>query len=133
MSLAHLLIADQQPGRAVPKPETRKRIKGRKVRAEAKVKKFTRAKCVERDDYCRLMRDNLLAVQLFDACGGPSQWAHLEDKKRARTRGQAPEMRHTRAGSLMLCEKHHTDYDHGRIKIGLSPAGADGPLRWRRA
>lgn len=50
-------------------------------------------------------------------CGGLSEWAHLGDKKRFKTRGLPPEERHTPAGSLMLCAQHHDDYDEGRLQI----------------
>jgi hypothetical protein len=63
-------------------------------------------------------------------CHGVSEWAHLGDKKRFKTRGQAPEIRHTTAGSLMLCQKHHADYDAGRMAIDGDDANL--PLRFRR-
>lgn len=131
----------------IGKPEARKRTKGRKDRAEAKVEKVTRAKCVDRDGYCRIgsrgteevldVYDPLLFVpSLADGCEGPSQWAHRGELRRARTRGQAPEIRHTTAGSLMLCQRHHDQYDNTqkpRLFItALTAKGADGPLKFRR-
>lgn len=106
------------------KPEPRKRTKARKERAEAKVKKAVRAECVKRDGFCRLMG--------CGPCSGRSEWAHLGEKKRARTRKMAPEVRHTTAGSLMACTGHHEAYDAGRIEIEPTTArGADGLLRVR--
>lgn len=110
-------------GIAVPKPEPLKRVRGRKTRAESKVKKSVRAQCAERDGHCR-MHDV--------RCQGPSQWAHLGDAKRFKTRRMDPTVRHTVEGSLMLCELHHDQYD-GRRKprlhiTPLSSAGANGAL-----
>lgn len=118
-----------QGGIACPKPEPRKRVKGRKDRAEAKVKKSVRAQCVDRDGYCRL---NHYSVPFsFGMCKGASQWAHLGDKKRFKTRGQSPEQRHSTWGSLMLCDGHHDAYDLAKMRIRiLTPFGADGPLEF---
>lgn len=109
---------------ACPKPtDTRKRIAGRKRRAEAKVKQEVRAKCVTRDGDCRLQKAP------WHDCGGESEWAHFEEKKRARTRGMPPEERHTTEGSLMLCTTAHRDYDAGRMAIEAQTLdGADGEL-----
>lgn len=105
----------------IAKPETRKRVKGRKQRRAARVVKSVRAQCVERDGYCRV------AAQFMDAkCEGVSEWAHLGDKRRFKTRGRAPESRHTTAGSLMLCTAHHRAYDQRRLAI--VGEDADQPL-----
>ena len=113
---------------ALKKPEPRKRIKGRKDRRESQVKQQVRALCVARDGDCRM------AGIPWHVCGGASEWAHLGDKKRARTRGMKPEIRHTTAGSLMLCTTAHDDYDEGRI--GILPVshydGADGLLAFAK-
>ena len=109
-----------------PKPIKRKTLKGRKVRAESKVTQRIRALCVDRDGDCRLKNTNG-----FGPCGGESEWAHLGEKKRARTRGMAPEVRHTTAGSLMLCTRHHQLYDSGTMTIEpTTPNGADGLMRF---
>ena len=103
----------------------RKRIKARKQRAETAVKQRVRAECVERDGDC------VLRPASWHVCGGESQWSHLGKKKRARTRGMPPEVRHTTAGSLMLCTVAHLDYDEWRMQIDeLTADGADGPLRF---
>ncbi len=83
--------------------------------------KAVRAICVERDGYCRLMG--------LTPCDGPSEWCHLEEKKRARTRGMSPEKRHTQDFSMMACRKHHQMYDTGEIQIAMTEKGADGPIR----
>lgn len=95
--------ASNWPGLAIPKPEPRKRTKGRRVRNEARVKKSVRAQTVERDGHC------LVAT------------------------GQVAEKRHTTAGSGQLCEKHHDDYDAHKFDIttddGVGMDGAIGIVR----
>lgn len=117
---------------ACPKPEKRSTTKGRKDRAEAKVAKAVRAEVARRDGHCRLFKYVRDAVQLFGLCSGESHWAHLGDHRRFKTRGLPASERHTSAGSLMLCERHHlgTDgYDRGGFEIEARTArGADGPL-----
>lgn len=67
----------------------------------------------------------------FGQCDGPSEWAHFDALKRARTRGRPPEERHTTAGSLMLCRRHHDAYDDGDLLIdALTSDGCDGLLRY---
>lgn len=107
---------------------TRATLKARDDRAEAKQVKAVRVQCVDRDGYCRLHW-----VPIADrAPGGPSEWAHLGDKRRARTRGMAPEIRHTTADSLMMCRSHHAAYDAGEFTIEPeTDRGADGYLRVR--
>lgn len=126
-----------------PKPEPRKRVKARKDRAESLVKRFVRHECVSRDEYCRY---DVHGYDVFvnDAvnceprsCRGPLEWAHMHVKRRSQTRGQAAEIRHTTADSLMLCKLHHDQYD-GRTRprlliTKLTRNGADGPLKFTRA
>lgn len=103
---------------AIPKPEPRKRSKRRKDRQEKAVKTTVREQCVERDGYCLIatrLPAGLRAV--LGPCSGPSEWAHVGTHRRFRTRGQAPESRHTVKGSGMLCEKHHKAYDAHRFDI----------------
>jgi hypothetical protein len=120
----------------IPKPEPRKRVKGRKQRHAAKVVQSVRQQVVERDGYCRAMPGTYPTFigdkgrALVGLCDGVSEWAHLGDKKRFKTRGQAPEVRHTTAGSLMLCTKHHQDYDAGRMVIEGDDANL--PLKFER-
>jgi hypothetical protein len=110
-------------GIGFPKPEPQKRTKRRKQRAESVVVQKVRARCVERDGDCRLSR------AYWHCCAGESEWAHLGDKKRARTRGMQPEQRHTTEGSVMLCTGAHRNYDSGQMTIRARTArGADGPL-----
>lgn len=108
------------------KPETRKRVKGRRRRAEAKAVKAARAACVKRDGFC-------LASKV-SACGGKSEWAHAEERRRSRTTGSKnpPEYRHDPAHSGMLCTKHHEQYDGKRLPMldldALCSTGWNGPL-----
>jgi hypothetical protein len=118
--------------RAVPKHAvpTRKQEKGRAERKERAVKQDVRAECVVRDGHCRYAKDDPRHT-----CKGPSEWAHLGDSRRARTRGQAPEVRHTTAGSLMLCRQAHNRYDgRERPPLGIrarTKQGADGALAYK--
>lgn len=87
----------------------------------------TRALTVNRDGYCRLRNLGL------GPCDGPSEWAHYGASRRFKTRGQAPEARHTTAGSLMLCRGHHARLDgraEPRVALEhLTERRCDGPLR----
>lgn len=115
---------------AHPKLERRKTTKRRKARKESKRKRSIRAQCVERDGYCRIGKD----ADDYTDCHGPSEWAHFGPKKRARTRGQDPDVRHTTAGSFMGCRAHHRDYDAGELTITAvdEVAGCDGELVYAR-
>lgn len=139
-------------GVVCPKPESRKRTKGRKDRAEAKVKKSVRAQCVERDGDCIVESaffsnrgpfgdpyryDEAGDISGYENCEGPSQWCHAHAKRRSKTRGQAPDVRHTTADSFMGCQKHHDEYD-GRRKprlflTKLTRHGFDGAVKVRRS
>jgi hypothetical protein len=108
-----------------PKPELRKRIKGRNDRIEAKVEQQVQALVAARDGECRLQG------QGFGVCGGASEWAHLEDKRRAKTRGMPPEVRHTTADTAMLCTIHHRRYDASELGAKyLTPEKADSRMSW---
>lgn len=112
---------------AYPKPISRKRVKGRKVRRESLVKQQVRATVEARDGDCRLQHRGL------GPCGGASEWAHLEDKRRCHTRGMAPEDRHTTQDSVMFCATHHRAYDRHEITLDYrSDKGADGPMEFAR-
>lgn len=118
---------------AISKGEPRKRVKARKARAETVVKRQVRAVVDDRDGYCRYWKDAPYDDD-WTPCDGPSEWAHWGDRKRFKTRGMAPEVRHTTAGSLMLCQRHHRAYDAGELEIKAdTDRGCDGPLsyRWR--
>jgi hypothetical protein len=112
------------------KSEPTEKEKAREDRREALVKKHVRAECVDRDGYCRVQSDDPALLAIVGPCSGFSQWSHWEAHRRAHTRGQAPEHRHTTAGSGMLCDGHHTAYDARDWQIEyLTPRGADGPVR----
>src|SRR3990167_5578532 len=105
---------------AHPKPEARAKSKRRKDRTEAAIKQAVRTACVNRDGFCRVAHLRVGDVRQWanpyaNPCESPSEWAHLGKQKRARTRGQDPAVRHTTAGSLMLCRGHHRQYDAGLI------------------
>lgn len=126
-------------GVACPKPTKRKTIKGRKARAESKQKHMVRMLCVARDGKCRLIicgnsiNDVFGTSDLALTCEGVSEWAHMHARRRSQTRNMAPEIRHDSAHSLMLCTKHHTDYDAHKLRItSLTRKGADGPLKFAR-
>lgn len=90
-------------------------VKARAVkRTEAAVIKAVRALCVLRDGYCLAARRGYAS-----SCGGPSEWAHLGAKRRARTQRQDPMTRHVVNGSAMLCKIHHTEYDGKSRRFAL--------------
>lgn len=117
-----------------PKPRRggRRREKARLKRRESKViREDVRPYVVARDGHCRLgpVQPDALYM-LVGSCDGPSEWAHLDEKRRSKTRGLPPEERHTRAGSLMLCKRHHDAYDTHKFDIEpRTSAGAEGVLR----
>jgi hypothetical protein len=105
---------------------TRKRLKGRRDRSEAKVKRMVRAECVTRDGYCLV----LTRVGL-GGCQGPSTWAHFAGHRRSQTRGMAPERRHQTLFSGMLCKRHHDQEEAGTHGVVYHTANyADGPVGW---
>jgi len=110
----------------LPKGRTRRQLKSRRDRLEAKVQRAVRAACVERDGYCRMDRHDAAGH-----CDGITEWAHLGKWKRCFTRGLSPEHRHHTEGSLMLCQKHHRMYDRHRLTIEYGQDGANGPLAVR--
>jgi hypothetical protein len=124
---------------AQPKGRTRATVKRSRGRAEAEIKRQVREACMLRDGICRITFGHILHkdVQIgLDraCCGYTGEWAHLGEKRRFKTRGMAPEERHTTAGSLMLCTEHHRMYDEYKtLEIrALSDLGADGRLEFRR-
>jgi hypothetical protein len=114
------------------KPGPTAKYRAKRARAEGPIKKAVRETCVDRDGYCRYWADVFQSCFVAVDCSGPSEWAHLENQKRARTRGMKPGQRHTTAGTAMLCRCHHRAYDAGELKVEAhSDKGADGPLSWR--
>lgn len=104
---------------------SRKRLKGRKDRAEAKVKKQVRAEVEARDGYCLVLKLGL------PGCKGRSTWAHLNGHRRSQTRGMAPERRHDTRFSAMLCQRHHKQEEDGKYQVVyLTDQYADGPVQW---
>jgi len=122
-----------------PKPVKRVTVKRRRQRQARKVVQSVRAQCVERDGYCRASgmgrygwNDGRIWRNFISLCHGQSEWAHLGEKKRFKTRRQAPEVRHTTAGSLMLCRFHHRAYDRGKLRIIGDDANRPLRFEWTR-
>lgn len=116
---------------ASPKPTrgTHQRLKARQRRLESKVKRSIREQCVYRDGYC-LLGPVGMAFAGYGVCEGPSEWAHIGQHRRSKTRGMAPERRHTTKGSAMLCQTHHRAYDAHDFDIQpTTERGMDGPFR----
>ena len=113
---------------------TAKRQKARTKRMESKQATSVRAQCVVRDWHCLfLYRRPDSGWPDVGTCVGPSEWAHIGQHRRYRTRGQAAEQRHTTAGSAMLCQWHHAAYDAHEFDIEpLTDKGMDGPFRVTR-
>ena len=120
---------------AFPKPEPHKKAKARAKRSEKVVESEVRSAVVDRDGYCRFYRLNDTArrhvAAKFTPCYGKSEWGHLPWKRRSRTRGMAPAVRHQTTGSAMFCKHHHEMVDSYEINVvALTKYGADGPLRF---
>ena len=119
---------------AYPKPEPRRRTKARRQRAEAAVKRDVRAHCVSRDGSCRIgaryWADEFSREVWAELCSvGASEWCHLLGHRRSQTRGQAPADRHDTRHTLILCRRHHTLEERGRLLVTYqTSAGCDGPL-----
>ncbi len=130
MSLSDLPTLNGRGQRPNQKPAPRC---AKATRVEARIKRAVRAQCVLRDGFCRVASASYYhpAFRLFGRCDGVSEWAHLEGARRFKTRKRAPELRHTTAGTCMLCTRHHRAYDARQIAVEvLTAAGADGPLVW---
>lgn len=98
-----------------------------KARKDAAHAKRIRDKVADRDMEvgCRAWGECL------GVCEGKSEWAHLGERQRFKTRGLPPEVRHTTAASCLLCTKHHDLYDDGKIDYFChTDNGADGPMTW---
>lgn len=107
------------------------RLRSRKKRQDDTYADGIREEVALRDGFCRYGYDVSPGNRVSE-CKGRSEWAHFGLHKRFKTRGMAPEERHTTAGSLQLCTKHHDDYDAGRLVIvARTERGCDGPLRYR--
>lgn len=116
-----------------PKGRTRKSLKRSKDRAEARVVDVVRAACVARDGVSRMASRGVFFPGLRSE--GPSEWAHMPPRTRAKTLRMPPEARHGTGWTLMLRRSEHDALDGrsgSRLVIeALSDLGADGPLRYR--
>lgn len=129
MGLSDLPTLAEDPRRPRQKWEipTRKRLKGRRERAEQRIKRQVRADCVARDGGC------LVATRAgaITACKGPSTWAHFAGHRRSQTRGMSPERRHDTRFSGMLCERHHRQEEAGLFGVVYHTVDyANGPVSW---
>ena len=104
------------------------RARRKKKRTESKHALKIRALVAERDGYCRVNQAG--ATFLVGDCKGVSEWAHLGDFRRFKTRGLPPEQRHTTGGSLMLCSFHHASYDRQKT-MDIIGTDADQPLEFK--
>lgn len=127
MPLHDLPSSDLRPLTQKWEMDTRKRTKGRKNRAEARIKRQVRAECVERDGACLV----LTRVGIVGECRGRSTWAHFAGHRRSQTRGMAPERRHDARFSGILCERHHRLEERGLYQVVYRTVDyANGPVGW---
>jgi hypothetical protein len=117
-----------------PKPTPRKRVNAKAKRVESTHAQQVRALVVERDGSCRLADPALWLI--FGACSGESEFAHMPERRRSKTRGMDPKIRHDKAHTLMLCTKHHAMADRRgpRPWMQVQPAssrGAEGRLAFQ--
>jgi hypothetical protein len=126
-------VAD--PAKKRPGPTAKARAKKR--RKEGPVKADVRLHCAQRDGLCRVAQwvgTDTVALELMNGCDGPSEWAHMAQKRQSKTRGQVPTVRHTTAESLMLCRRHHAQYDgRARPRLYIGGEDANAPLTFSRA
>ncbi len=105
--------------------------KRRRQRKDLDVEMKVRGDVMTRDGVCRLA----FVVGEFrfriGRCEGVSEFAHLGEFRRFKTRGMLPEERHNTPGTMSLCTKHHRLYDAHTMNIeALTEDGADGAMRF---
>lgn len=100
-----------------------------KARKDAAYAKTIRDQVQERDELCRACVE-YVEYWTYRIAGLRLEWCHMEGHRRFETRGLPPEQRHSTTWTLMLCAKHHADYDARRLHI---TGNADGPLEFTRA
>jgi len=106
------------------KPEPRKAIKARRRREEKVVIAAVRKAVLERDGRCRVSGGKVLGD-----CQGPTELAHVGDKRRFKTVNEPPNERHQTAWTVALCRRHHAQYDaHQWDFQTLEDEGMDGDL-----
>lgn len=109
---------------ALPKPPTRKLLKGRARRAESAWLRKMRAVVFARDGGCRAAG--------IGWCEGGLELAHLPPFRRSATRGQHHEQRHRPMGLVTLCSRHHSlEERHQLVAHFLSDQMANGSIQWR--
>lgn len=94
----------------IPKPEPQSKVRARKKRQDQQAVKTAHEVVFEEDRACRFPERGR---DLFPCGprGANDQLAHLDDRKRSRTRGRSPEFRHDPEHMMRLCPNHHGDYD----------------------
>jgi hypothetical protein len=97
---------------------TAKQLRAKAKRLDDAMAKFVRAVCVERDGYCALAQ-----FAGIMGCYGNSEWCHHHDRMRSKTRGMAPEYRHSAAFSFMACRGHHLAYDEHVFEVTMLGGG----------
>jgi hypothetical protein len=96
-------------GLAFPKPPTRRQAKSRRSRADAAAIKAVRLLALERDGRCWFATNRQGSEWIH--CMGLPELAHLPPRTRARTRGMAPDERHSLPYVAILCTHHHNRVD----------------------
>ena len=111
------------------RPGITARLREAKARKDRAYAATVRDRVIERDGHCRYGKD--VASHERSECRGPSEWAHINDWQRFKTRGRPPERRHATQGSMMLCQRHHELYDDGHIEIDYwEPHYCDGHVSY---
>jgi hypothetical protein len=123
-------LASGWSGLKYPKGPTRAELKGSLTYRERQIIDRNRAHCERRDGFCRIGHWKDSAIALFGECYGPSEWNHF--RRRSKSRGEAPEVRHSTEITGMLCERHHDMVDEHEIDFDyLTNKRADGPMKFR--
>lgn len=118
---------DMTRGLAYNKPEPRKRVQGRKRRAEDKVLAQVRREVFARDGGCRAYGEG--TPLKVGRCAGRLELAHLF--RRSASRGLPDAVRHNAREAVCLCSLHHgREERHELTWRYLSTSKAAGPMEW---
>ena len=123
-------LASGCPDLAFPKGQTRAERKGSLGYRERQIIERNRAHCERRDGDCRIGYWGDTAIALFGECFGTPEWNHF--RRRSKSRGEPPEVRHSVEITGMLCGRHHDMVDEHEIDFDyLTEKRADGPMKFR--
>lgn len=123
-------LASSCPDLAHPKGPTRAERKGSIGYRERQIIQRNRAHCERRDGDCRIGYWGGSAVALFGECFGTPEWNHF--RRRSKSKGEPPEVRHSVEITGMLCGRHHDMVDEHEIDFDyLTETRADGPMKFR--